>query len=434
MGYGGIPTYFGPTGENAYGFFRSITERQGTPRHVDNPRDMFDMLNVRERAVLEEHRKRDANAARTPARLEAARAWRAEFFQNANPVFQKMYSGRRAVGTDPAAKGVPGTAKVAKMRQLGLLMSRYWKVKIRDKAGAMIMFLQAPIIGVMLAFVFAGEQKAVPFWCLGALEQLSKKTSAGAVSADLLNTMVPTQDHSGAMFFVVVSCVWFGTSNAAREICTERAVYLRERMVNLQLVNYVLSKFIILAAVCVIQCVCLLGIVFFTLGFNGGITAFLLELGAMVAVAINACALGLLLSTVVASAEAAMALTPIALIPQVVLGGLMVPMTTNPILRPLMFVMPARWGFEGAISQERYAVQNDPAWLIDLKSNLNSPPDFVYNGHFQCAIAQMGSDSIMGAWGFVEWANYGIAIGVLVGMTALMLLALLVLLKRRDPV
>ena len=47
----------------------------------------------------------------------------------------------------------------------------------------MIMFLQAPIIGVMLAFVFAGEQKAVPFWCLGALEQLSKKTSAGAVSA-----------------------------------------------------------------------------------------------------------------------------------------------------------------------------------------------------------------------------------------------------------
>jgi ABC-type multidrug transport system permease subunit len=329
---------------------------------------------------------------------------------------------------------VPHKAKVAKMRQLGLLMSRYWKVKIRDRAGAMIMFLQAPIIGVMLAFVFAGEQKAVPFWCLGALQELSKKGSGGTGSTDLLGSMVPTADHSAAMFFVVVSCVWFGTSNAAREIVTERAVYLRERMVNLQLVNYVLSKFIILAGVCVIQCVCLLGIVFFTLGFNGGPMAFLLELVAMVAVAINACALGLLLSTVVVSAEAAMALTPIALIPQVVLGGLMVPMTTNPMLRPLMYAMPARWGFEGAISQERYAVQNDPAWLIDLKSNLNSPPDFVFNGHFQCAIAQMGSDSIMGAWGFVEWANFGIAIGVLFGMTALMLIALLVLLKRRDPV
>ena len=78
--------------------------------------------------------------------------------------------------------------------------------------------------------------------------------------------------------------------------------------------------------------------------------------------------------------------------------------------------------------------QNDPAWLIDLKSNLNSPPDFVYNGHFQCAIAQMGSDSIMGAWGFTEWSSFGTAIGVLFGMTALMLVVLLVLLKRRDPV
>ena len=48
------------------------------------------------------------------------------------------------------------------------------------------------------------------------------------------------------MFFVVVSCVWFGTSNAAREIVTERAIYLRERMVNLRLFNYVLSKYILL--------------------------------------------------------------------------------------------------------------------------------------------------------------------------------------------
>ena len=61
----------------------------------------------------------------------------------------------------------------------------------------------------------------------------------------------------------------------------------------------------------------------------------------------NATPLGLLLSTVVASAEAAMALTPIALIPQVVLGGLMVPMTTNASLKPLMYLMPSRWGFEG---------------------------------------------------------------------------------------
>jgi len=81
------------------------------------------------------------------------------------------------------------------------------------------------------------------------------------------------------MFFVVVSCVWFGTSNSAREIVTERAIYLRERMVNLSLFNYVFSKYVVLSLVCVVQCAMLLGIVFVTLGFNGGAPAFALELG-----------------------------------------------------------------------------------------------------------------------------------------------------------
>ena len=81
-------------------------------------------------------------------------------------------------------------------------------------------------------------------------------------------------------------------------------------MVNLRLFNYVFSKFVPLAGICVIQCAILLGIVFVGLGFQGGALAFALELISMVAVAINATALGLLLSTVVSSAEAAMAAHP----------------------------------------------------------------------------------------------------------------------------
>jgi len=297
------------------------------------------------------------------------------------------------------------------------------------------MFLRSPVIAIMLVFVFAGQKEAVPFWCLGALQELSKRGSTGKTSADILGNMLPTQDHTGALFFVVVSCVWFGTSNSAREIVTERAIYLRERMVNLNLINYVLSKYILLSFICVIQCTMLLGIVFFGLGFSGGIQAFLIELGVMIAVSMNACALGLLLSTVVSSAEAAMALTPIALIPQVVLGGLMVPMTTNPMLRPLMYIMPARWGFEGAIAQERAAIVTAPPWLINLGDpKLNSPPDFIQNGHFQCALAQMASDSLAGGWGFTEWDQLYVPLGVLYGMTFLLIVVMLIILKRRDPV
>jgi ABC transport system ATP-binding/permease protein len=444
MGYGGIPTYFGPTGEPSYDFFRTILANPNSPfrnmsiaqgRSVDNPRDMFDMLNIRERGVHEAMKRTEPNTTRNIARLAAAREWRGEFMANSNPVFQQMFSGRRAVGTEPAARGVPHRADVALFNQLLLLMSRYWKIKVRDRAGAAIMFLQAPVIGLMLAFVFAGQKEAVPFWCLGALQELGRKVQSSQGSTDLLSRMLATKDNTAAMFFVVVSAVWFGTSNSAREIVTERAIYLRERMVNLSIINYVFSKYIILSLICVFQCTMLLGIVFFSLGFHGGVVAFLLELAVMVAVSMNACALGLLLSTIVSSAEAAMALTPIALIPQVVLGGLMVPMTTNPMLKPLMYVMPARWGFEGSIAYERNAIAKEPAWFIDLQNaSLNSPADYVFGGHFQCAIAQMGSDTLKGAWGFTMYDQIWLPIAVLLGMTVVMLVLLLILLKRRDPV
>jgi ABC transport system ATP-binding/permease protein len=437
MGYGGIPTYFGPTGEPAYSFFGSIAQRASQPnRRIDNPRDMFDMLNVRERLVLEEMRRSDPNVPRTVARMDAARGWRAEFFQNESPLFQRMYSGRRAIGTQPISRGVPHHADVAVVRQLGLLISRYWRVKIRDRIGAAIMFLQAPVIGILLSIVFGAQKPAVPYWCLGALQELSTRNDMDqSATTNLLGSMLPTTDHTGAMFFVVVSCIWFGTSNAAREIVTERAIYLRERMVNLKLLNYLMSKYLLLSLFSVAQCAMLLSIVFFTLGFEGGPVGFFVELGNLVALAMNATALGLLVSALVASAEAAMALTPIALIPQVVLGGLMVPMTTNPNLRPMMYLMPSRWGFEGAIAVERAALASRPAWNIDLhKPDLTSVPDFLTGGKFQCAIAQMASDSIAGAWGFTEWSVPWMPATVLFATTVAMFAVLLVALKRRDPV
>ena len=96
MGYGGIPTYFGPTGESSYRFFGGLIEREGSPfralaplhagKRIDNPRDMFDMLNVRERAVHEDMKRQNPQTPRNPARLEAARHWRGEFFNQQNPL------------------------------------------------------------------------------------------------------------------------------------------------------------------------------------------------------------------------------------------------------------------------------------------------------------------------------------------------------------
>lgn len=434
LGAGGIPIYYGPA-KDGYRFFGALLERRGQPNTIDNPRDMFDMLNQRERPIFDAMRARDPQASRHLARQQAAREWNTEFFNQSNPIFQSMYSGRRSVGTGSTTQGVP-QRKVKTSGQLSLLTSRYFRTKMRDVSGTAIMLLQAPIIGVLLALVFGGQTEAIPYWCLGALQELSRRAGQAVAGTDeLLRNLPATTDHAAAQFFLVVAAVWFGTSNAAREIVSERAIYLRERMVNLKLTNYLFSKFFLLSLMCVVQCSVLLSIAFFALGFEGGAAAFGIELANLVVVSITSVTTGLLLSTLVTSSEAAMALTPIALIPQVVLGGMMVPMTTNPWLKWPMMAIPARWGFQGLVSQERLAIAHDPAWLMSVgKPDLNSVDNFISGGHFQCAIAQVASTDFNGAWGFTSYAEIWLPLAVLGAMTAAQLVSILILLKRRDTV
>ena len=438
LGYGGVPMFFGSTVPDSYQFFsswgqaqnRSFEEVEQLP--VNNPRDMFALITERERPIYEALLARDPTTQRAHARHQGALEWRQEYYADTNPTYKKMYSGRRSVGTGEGRRGVP-EGRPSTRGQFRLLLSRYFKTKIRDKVGTGILMAQAPIIGVLLAIVFGWQAEEVPAWCLGGLQQLAQRTGEKA-GAEVFDTLSMTQDHTGAVFFMVVSAIWFGTANAAREIVKERAIYLRERMVNLGLLNYVLSKFVLLVVFCVIQCTALLAIVFFALGFHGGGMAFVQELAALVVTSISGVALGLLLSTLVVSSEAAMALTPIALIPQIVLGGLMVPATTIPKLAPIMYLMPARWGFEASIVAERIAVSDNPAWLIDLTSDKTSAVDFIFDGRFQCATAQMASDQLNGAWSFVTYEMFWIPHAVLGGMTMVLLLAILIILKRRDPV
>jgi ABC transport system ATP-binding/permease protein len=434
LGPGGLLTFYGSP-KDGYGFFGSWLQRQGKPNSVDNPRDMFDMLNQRERPIFDAMRAQNPNAPRYAARAQAAREWNAEYLNPQNPVFQKMFSGRRAVGTPTDQRGVPG-GRGDTSGQFWLLFSRYLKIKMRDVGGTAIMLLQAPIIGVLLALVFGGQKDAIPYWCLGALQELARKSGGvGDGLTQTLNSMQTTPDHSASIFFVVVAAVWFGTSNAAREIVSERAIYMRERMVNLGLFNYIFSKFLLLSLFCVIQCTILLAIVFFSLGYSGGPVAFGISLATLVITAMNSVAVGLLVSTLVSSGEAAMALTPIALIPQVVLGGLMVPMTTNSLLEIPMYLMPARWGFEGLVAQERLAILADPAWVIDIKKpDVTSIENFITAGRFRCAEAQIASSDFMGAWGFKHYNQAWLPPAVLCGMMFVTLIAILIILKRRDAI
>src|SRR5437016_14013913 len=54
-------------------------------------------------------------------------------------------------------------------------------------------------------------------------------------------------------FMLALTSIWFGTTNAAKEIVKELPVYRRERMVNLGVLPYIASKALVLSLFSVIQ-------------------------------------------------------------------------------------------------------------------------------------------------------------------------------------
>lgn len=209
------------------------------------------------------------------------------------------------------------------MRQWLVLTRRYFTIKRKDTINTAILLTQAPIIAAVLCFVFLGQ---------------------------IGNYFDQVNRGPAALFLLVASAVWFGCSNSAREIVGEQAIYKRERMVNLMIPSYVGSKFAVLGLVCAVQCAFLLLIVYFVLGFEGALFPLyaILLLSSMAGVG-----MGLTLSAMMRSNEAAIALVPLLLIPQIVLGGIIMPIhDLNRPMKLLASMMVSRWGFEGALHIE----------------------------------------------------------------------------------
>jgi ABC transport system ATP-binding/permease protein len=199
------------------------------------------------------------------------------------------------------------------LRQWATLARRYMEVLGRDKFNLLILFGQAPIVAFLLYLV--------------------------------VGTDVP---RDFPFFVLALVAVWFGTSVSAREIIRERAVYNRERMVNLGLLPYVGSKLFVLSMIVGVQCVLLFGTVkLFDLAGMMKLQGYLFglpQLIIMILTGIVGIALGLFVSAVVKTSEMATSLVPLILIPQILFSGLVgVPQGTAKLVG---LVMPATWAFD----------------------------------------------------------------------------------------
>jgi ABC-type multidrug transport system permease subunit len=188
------------------------------------------------------------------------------------------------------------------LRQTIVLARRYFDVMAGDTVNTSLLLLQTPILAILVSLAF------------------------GDISGD---TTIPVALRIAAQqyhirFSLALAAIWCGTSNAAREICKERAIYLRERMVNLRIGSYVLSKILILSLLSLIQCGVLLGVteLLSPRGVGGD---FIIMFFMLMLIFLSGVTLGLLLSAAVDNPDRAIALVPVVLMPQILFSGVNIP-------------------------------------------------------------------------------------------------------------
>jgi ABC transport system ATP-binding/permease protein len=153
---------------------------------------------------------------------------------------------------------------------------------------------------------------------------------------------------------------WLGCNNASKEIVKEEAIYSRERAVNLGIFPYLGSKFLVLSVISALQVLLLMVVVYGGLHLVhgtlqpllpaeyclGAACVYLAQFGVLVLLAMTGVAAGLLLSAMVSSTDRASVLLPYVLIPQIILGGGMIPVhDSGPLMLLSMIISPVYWAF-----------------------------------------------------------------------------------------
>lgn len=216
-----------------------------------------------------------------------------------SPQFQKYVASRfsemqELMKTSGGISFDPTLSQTGAERKFGFgqwltLTQRYLEIKLKDFRNTLILLAQAPIVALILALI----------------------------TEDAAN-------DGRTIFIAAVIAFWLGANNAIREIVSETGVYVRERLVNLKIPSYILSKFAILSGIGLIQCFLFMLILtafgrFKAVDFTWMTIILYLTLLAGVSI-------GLFFSALVSSTEKAMSILPLILIPQLLLSGFLKPL------------------------------------------------------------------------------------------------------------
>jgi ABC transport system ATP-binding/permease protein len=307
----------------------------------------------------------------------------------------------RATGPAPAQPGWGG--------QVATLSRRYLSIIVADRRALAILLLQAPLIGLLF---------------------LTTTKPDGFAMKGLVNARAATLVGD-----IILAATFVGLGNSIREIVKELPVYRRERAVGLSISAYLTSKFVVLGAITVAQAAV---VVLITTARAGGLADSATAVGSaraeiVVAAAMTGLAavgLGLLVSTLVSSADKAMVLLPLLLIGSYIFAAPNLDVAKTPTVKYGSMAIASKWGFAAMGSSARfYTLLNRPECeggpgaetadsnaLKTLQSTQLGATVPDCNSSFRHTASAWYQD-----------------IGAMVGLTALELVVAGLLLRRQDP-
>ncbi|MCZ4492439.1 MAG: modulated efflux pump with fused ATPase and integral rane subunit [Conexibacter sp.] len=250
----------------------------------------------------------------------------------------------------PEHEPVPEPDAATKRRRGGfwahtyVLTHRYVRLFTRDRRNLLILLLQVPLLALAIVGLFK-------------LQVFKAGTDAG--------------EAVKLLFLVVITVIWLGSIDAAREIIKEKSVFLREAAVGVKTGAYVLSKAIVLFTLAAVQTLLLTAIVLSFQPLHESRGTYLTVLALLILTSWAAVGMGLLMSAAVKTEDQATSFIPLVLVPQLFFGGSIVPVATmSAPLEALSNAVIARWSYAGFGS------------AIDLNARIAASPDYARVSRF----------------------------------------------------
>ncbi|MGW0815033.1 FHA domain-containing protein [Streptomyces viridiviolaceus] len=243
------------------------------------------------------------------------------------------------------------------MSQFGTLVRRYVSVIASDKGFLALMVILPAVLGAVSLLIDADK---------GLLPNPANPQTG---------RIIPNGTATTVLLILAVGACFAGAANSVRELIKERVIYERERATGLSRSAYLMSKVFVLGLITVLQ-----GLMVGVIGFAGreipeeGLIlggAVMVEMSLpIMALGFTSMMFGLIISSLVKTAEKTMPLLVMFAIIQVVFTGCLFTLHGTVGVNEFSYLMPSRWAVAAAgatldfnkISPPQQGGETDPLW------------------------------------------------------------------------